>query len=202
MATENDFMNVSDAAALLGVHIQTLRRLARQKKIPAFKLGRDWRFRRQALVRWADSQLFESSGAPGTCLVLIIDDEEKVGVALSKMVERFGCRTRQALSGRIGLKLVAEEVPDLILLDLMMPGMTGPRFLQELRETHPTLPVAIVTGYPDSELLKDAMAHGPVLLVPKPVDSELLERTVRTVVGERLSSSITPVARHADGRTL
>ena len=49
-------MNVSDAEALLGVHIQTPRSLAGQKKVPAFKVGRDWRFRKEALLRWTDEQ--------------------------------------------------------------------------------------------------------------------------------------------------
>jgi len=200
MGTENDFMNVADAAALLGVHVQTLRRLARQKKIPAFKLGRDWRFRREALVKWADSQHRQESTPGHGCSVVIIDDNEKVCAALARMAEQFGCRTRQALSGTVGLELIAEEAPDLILLDLMMPDMNGPRFLQELRKTHRTLPVAIVTGHPDGALMKEAMLHGPLLLVPKPIDRELLERTVRAVVGQKLPSGTTAVARSADGR--
>ncbi len=82
-----------------------------------------------------------------------------------------------------------------------MPNMNGVQFLHELRKAHPTLPVIIVTGYPDSELMKQAAYCAPVMLLPKPVERELLERTVRTVVGEKLPSSITAVARSADGRT-
>ena len=81
MATESDFINVFEADALLGVHVQTLRRLARQKRIPAFKVGKEWRFRREALVRWADEQHLE--GGDRTCSVLIIDDEAARGQALA-----------------------------------------------------------------------------------------------------------------------
>ena len=182
MATENDFMNVAEAAALLGVHIQTLRKLARQKQIPAFKLGRDWRFRREALVQWADAQHLEDGDPTNGCSVLIIDDEEKVCAALTRMVERFGCRARHATDGQTGLELVAHETPDVILLDLRMPGMTGPMFLEQLRKTHPHLPVVVVTGYPDSEIMRQAMQYAPLMVLAKPVEKELLERTVRMVI--------------------
>jgi len=74
MAGDNEFLNVFEASALLGVHDQTLRKLARQKKVPAFKVGKEWRFRREALIRWADDQHLEASDEP-TCSVVIIDDE-------------------------------------------------------------------------------------------------------------------------------
>lgn len=52
--------------------------------------------------------------------------------------------------------------------------------------THPELSVVIVTGYPDSELMKRVMQYAPLMLVAKPVEPELLERTVRTAVGEKM----------------
>jgi excisionase family DNA binding protein len=75
----------SQAAAFLGVHVQTVRRLARSGRIPCFKVGADWRFRKQALVRWADSQRFEEVGNHGACTVLIVDGEARVSAALARM---------------------------------------------------------------------------------------------------------------------
>lgn len=187
MARDNDIMNVFDAAALLGVHVQTLRKLARQKRIPAFKVGRDWKFSRESIVDWTKSQHSSDHDAID-CSVVVIDDDEQVCKAMAGAVTRLGCRARQATGGAAGLELIAQEVPDVVLLDLKMPGMSGPQVLAELRVTHPTLPVVIVTGYPDSELMMEAMLHGPVLLVPKPVHSELLDRTVRLAVGKSSAS--------------
>ena len=79
------------------------------------------------------------------------------------------------------------DPPDLVLLDLKMPDMDGPRFLEKLRKTQPDLPVVIVTGYPDSELMKEATHYAPVMLVAKPADAALLERTVRAVAGEKMA---------------
>jgi len=99
------------------------------------------------------------------------------------MVERIGCRARHAINGRTGLELIAEEIPDLVLLDLMMPDMNGPRFLQELRKTHRTLPVVIVTGHSDSDLMTQAAQFGPLMLLSKPVERVQLEQVVRMAQG-------------------
>jgi excisionase family DNA binding protein len=184
MVRDPDILNIGGAAAFLGAHEQTIRKLARRGGIPAFKVGRDWRFRKEAVLRWSEEQ--QPGG--GRCSVLVIDDEETVCKTLVRIVKRFGCPARQALSGAKGLELVAQEVPDLILLDLMMPDMSGPQFLEELRKTHPALPVVIVTGYPDSDLMKQATLYAPVMLLSKPVEAELLERTVRSVVGGKAAS--------------
>lgn len=186
MASDKEFINVFEASALLGVHDQTLRKLARQKRIPAFKVGKEWRFRREALMRWADEQSqVETAGK--NCSVLVIDDDEDVCQAHKRMLAQFGCHARTASGGLAGLELVAQHTPDLILLDLKMPDMNGPQFLAKLRQVHRDLPVVVATGYPDSELMKDAARYAPVLLLAKPIEAKLLERTVRTVMGETIA---------------
>jgi len=184
VSRDSDVLNAIEAAALLGSHVETIRKLARRNEIPCFKAGRDWRFRKEALLRWADEQ---RSGA-GDCSVLIIDDDENACSSFRRILRRVDCRVLQATSAADGLDLVAREAPDLILLDLLMPEMNGPQFLEELRKKYPDLPVVIVTGYPDSELMKQAMRYAPLMLLEKPVDPDLLERTVRMVLGKKTAS--------------
>ena len=176
-----EVLNITEAAAFLGAHEQTVRRLARRGAIPGFKVGKDWRFRKGAILRWSEEQ--QRGG--GRRSVLIIDDDEKVCRAMGRLLERSSCRVRQTTSGATGLELVAQDVPDLILLDLVMPEMNGIQFLELLRQTHPDLPVVIVTAFPDSDLTMRATQYAPVLLLAKPVDPELLRRTVRTVAGNK-----------------
>ena len=183
MGRNSDVMNALEAAAFLGVHVETLRKLARRKEIPCFKIGKDWRFRQEALVRWADGQ--QTVASRGCFSVLIVDDDELVCRSLSRGVKLLGCTARHATSSAMGLELVAQETPDLILLDLLIPEMSGPQFLAELRKTHPMLPVVIVTGYPDSTLMQQAMQYAPIMLLSKPVEPELLKRSVRSIMGQK-----------------
>ena len=182
---DTQVFGITEAAAFLGAHEQTVRRLARRGAIPSFKVGKDWRFRREALLRWSEEQ--QRGG--GRCSVLVIDDEEKICRAMGRLLTRFGCRVQQATAGKEGLELVVQEAPDIILLDLVMPEMNGIQFLKLLREAHPELPVVIVTGYPDSELMQQASQYAPVMLLAKPIDAALLERTLRSVLGEKLAST-------------
>ena len=208
-----EVLGIREAAAFLGAHDQTIRRLARRGAIPAFKVGKDWRFRKEALLRWVEEQCVSarkravvtgqsnlvanssrsgvdetmtlaSAGPDKRCSVLVIDDDERTCAGLARIVERFGYRAQQALCGSKGLELVAEDAPDLILLDLMMPGMTGPKFLQKLRATHPDLLVVIVTAYEDSDLMHEAKQFAPLMVLSKPVNQELLERTMRAALGK------------------
>jgi response regulator RpfG family c-di-GMP phosphodiesterase len=122
--------------------------------------------------------------------------EMKVCRAMGRLLTRFGCRVRQATGGKEGLERVAQEAPDIILLDLAMPDMNGPQFLEELRKTHPVLPVVIVTGYPDSELMQQAMQYAPVMVLPKPMDQVLLERTIRVALGIGPTNEVGTSATH------
>jgi excisionase family DNA binding protein len=185
MPRNSEVFTITEAAAFLGAHEQTVRRLARRGAIPAFKVGKDWRFRKEALLRWSEEQ--QRGG--GRCSVIVIDDDEKVCRAMGRLLKRFGCRVQQATAGKEGLDLVAQEAPDIILLDLVMPEMNGIQFLKLLREAHPDLPVVIVTGFPDSELMQQASQYAPVMLLAKPIDAALLERTLRSVLGEKLAST-------------
>ena len=56
MSRALEVLNTQETAALLGVHVETVRRLARSGALPSFKVGKDWRFRRDALLQWIDEQ--------------------------------------------------------------------------------------------------------------------------------------------------
>lgn len=179
---DKEYLSVPEVAEMLGLHPESVRKLVRQGSLPAFKAGRSWRFRRTQLQSWLQEHGRERKEPP---LVLVVDDEVVVCRLLTRYLERMGYRTVWVTSGHEGLGLLDRQVPDLILLDLVMPVMTGSEFLARLRDVHPGLPVVIVTGYPDSELMHQAMRHPPVLLLEKPVEAEALGRTVAAVLGDR-----------------
>ena len=77
--------------------------------------------------------------------VLIIEDEKDINYLLSKIAESEGCRTVSAFSGAEGLLACERECPDLILLDLMLPGMDGFAVCRKLREKI-NIPILMVTA--------------------------------------------------------
>lgn len=176
-----EVLNAEAAAAFLGAHVETLRRLARRGGIPSFKVGKDWRFRKEALLRWSEGQ----RPIAHTPQVLIVDDDSRYCRALGRLVKRAGCQPHERTSGAEALKYLAQNTPDLVLLDLVMPKMSGPAFLRLLRETHPDLPVVIVTGYPDSDLLHEAAPFAPLMLLSKPVALQQFEQTLRVIAPDR-----------------
>lgn len=176
---EADVLNASEAAAYLSAHVETLRRLARRGEIPSFKVGKDWRFSRAAIRQWSEEHRLRVRPS----VVLVIDDDEMSRECLRVHLQKAGHTVLTANSGPQGLEKASRQSPDLILLDLWMPGMSGPSFLQKLRIDHPELPVIVVTGFPDSALMSAAMAYGPLTVIPKPFDREQLQRAVRMATG-------------------
>ena len=178
MKRDSDIMNTGEAAAFLKAHIETVRRLARRGEIPAFKMGKDWRFRKESLLRWAEEHHLRSKPPS----ILVLDDDLGVRNLIRRFLEAENFLSHQASNGAEGLAYLKTEIVNLILLDLKMPQMNGPEFLQRLMETGHRPPVIIVTGYPDGDLMAEAMRYGPITLVAKPFEREPLMRAVRTAL--------------------
>jgi len=188
MAAERDdaALNAHEVAELLGAHVETIRRLGRRGEIPTFKVGREWRFRRQDLERWIETHRLRERSP----LILVVDDEESFRETTRIFLEGDGLRVRTAPGGAEALALARREPVDLVLLDLVMPGMGGVATLRELHRLDPDLPVVVVTAYPDSELMAEALRYPPVTLLPKPVEKADLLRTVQRVLsGSRVKRS-------------
>ncbi len=182
MAAHDDILSVGEAAALLKLHRETVRRLARERKIPAFKVGGAWRFSARALM--ASGPKREEGAAPrGT--VLVVDDDEEIRNLVGRQLTAAGFEALEAANGDEAVTHVERERPDMVLLDLVMPGMTGPEVLGEIRARWGQVPVVVVTGYPDSALVFRALEYGPITLLAKPIDLTQLRALVKAVlVGE------------------
>ncbi len=178
MSISYDIMNAQEAAKFLCVHVETIRRMARRREIPAFKMGRGWRFRRTALLDWIDEH---DMGRRPPC-ILVVEDEEISRTVLKSFLEEKGYRVREASDGREGLTCLNSEPADLVVLDLQMPFMNGPEFLRELRVSNKVLPVIILTGLPDSELMKQALPYGPLSLLTKPFQGKTLMQAVHAAL--------------------
>ena len=119
---------------------------------------------------------------PEGVTVLVVDDEEDVSTFLSSVIEDAGMTALVANDGNAAHDLIHEKTPDLISLDLVMPGKSGIRLLHEIRK-HPKcakIPVIIVTGHaqdpdirrPLQDVLAESSMAGPSLYLEKPVTAE------------------------------
>jgi CheY-like chemotaxis protein len=115
--------------------------------------------------------------APIDASVLVIDDDPDVRHFVAATLEDLGYRVHQAKDGREGLRQFAAEAPDLVIVDYIMPGMTGAEVAGEIRRTRPGQPVLFVSGYSETEAIRRAAPGAPLLA--KPFRAEALDEAVR-----------------------
>lgn len=119
---------------------------------------------------------------PPVARVLVVDDEPRVAEMLRDAVIDLGYAVCVAGDGAEALQLVSRYQPDVVLLDLSMPKISGDTVLQRLREADPGMPVVIVTGNADIERARATLARGAFDYVPKPFDLESLGRVLAAAV--------------------
>jgi two-component system response regulator PilR (NtrC family) len=117
--------------------------------------------------------------------VLIIDDEEVLQDVLTALLRKEGHVTHSAFSGEEGLDLLDHEDVDLVLLDLMLPGMHGMQVLKEIRRRHADVIVVVITAYSSIETAIDAMRDGAFHYIPKPFKNEEVLLTLRKGLEQR-----------------
>ncbi len=114
--------------------------------------------------------------------VLVVDDEIFVRNAIKRHLDIENIETCEAADGEKGFELANSQIFDLILLDLQMPKVNGPKFIEKMHEVYNRTPIIIITGYPDSDLVAKAMNYGPITLVPKPFTRQTLLKAVYAVL--------------------
>jgi CheY-like chemotaxis protein len=121
--------------------------------------------------------------------VLIIDDEPDMCRGLSDVLEEEGLKPLIAHDGKTGLEKVENEQPDLVILDLRLPGMDGIQVLRKIREINRSLPVIMITGYGSIESAIEATKFGVLDYITKPFDNEkvvsLVRKTLQTPILSR-----------------
>ena len=116
--------------------------------------------------------------------VLVIDDDEKICWAFQQFLEGEGYRPSIANNAEEGLRRIAAAPPDVVFLDVKLPGMSGLEALAEIKKHHPGVIVIIITAYDDVETTIEAMRLQAFDFVPKPIDldivTDVLVRAIRT----------------------
>ncbi|MGA7615031.1 MAG: sigma-54 dependent transcriptional regulator [Thermoanaerobaculia bacterium] len=121
--------------------------------------------------------------------ILIIDDEQVLRDVLDTLLTREGYDTALAASGEEGIGIVDNDEIDLVILDMMLPGMSGIDTLRMIKETNASIPVIIITAYSSIDGAIEAMKEGAFHYIPKPFKNDEVVLTVRKALDQRRLSS-------------
>lgn len=175
----DSLMTVKEAARYLRLKAVTVYRLAQTGRIPAAKVGRSWRFKKELLDDWLRRR---SDRVPGR--ILVVDDDPAIRDSLAALLRAKGYHVRTAASGEEAVTLYAQEPPDLVLLDVILPAPGGPETFRRLRGLDPAARVILITGYHEHRHVTEAMELGPVMLMPKPFGAREVESILDIVFKE------------------
>ncbi len=114
--------------------------------------------------------------------VLVVDDEVRIQKACQRLLTEEGCDVEVAENGAQGLKMIKEKHFDIILLDLMMPGMSGLDVLVDVKSHHPDTVVIIITGYATLEHSIETMKKGAFDFLPKPFSPQELRLVISKAI--------------------
>jgi two-component system nitrogen regulation response regulator NtrX len=117
--------------------------------------------------------------------ILVIDDESAIRDSLKMTLEYDGNDVTLAATGEEGVKLIEREAPDLVFLDIKMPGMDGLEVLQKVRHLVETTPIVVISGHADITTAVEATRLGAFDFIEKPLERERVLVTVRNAVDTR-----------------
>ena len=178
---EPEWLTLGQAAKFLGVAQSTIRKWSDQGRVPAFYTpGGHRRYRRRDLELFVDRS--GPSGKPGGPLVLVVDDDARLREYMRVNLEIEGYSVREAESAEQALDAIEDHAPDLVLLDVVMPGVDGWQMLQRMQERHGSIPVIMFSGKIGENAAGDAKQRGASGFLGKPFDpQQLIERAKQLV---------------------
>jgi excisionase family DNA binding protein len=178
---DESFLTTDEVLAYLQVNLRTVYRLIKAGKIPAVRVGRQWRFRKRDIDAWLESQRARAGrGAPATeeparaqpsaerPRVLVVDDEATIRDLLSKTLALAEYDVDVAPDGLTALERIRMFSYDLLVIDLKMPGLDGLSVIREAKRYTADLPVIIVTGYSTEASAIEALNLGVTGYLTKP----------------------------------
>lgn len=127
--------------------------------------------------------------------ILVVDDLADNLFLLQTLLETEGYRVETADNGELALKKLQKSPPDLVLLDVMMPDMTGYEVTQKIRQNsqHASIPILLITAY-DEATVAQGLAVGADDFIHKPVDFDQLINRIQSFLAEKSAAHTNPFA--------
>jgi len=185
---DETFLTTEEVLEYLQVNLRTVYRLIKAGKIPAVRVGRQWRFRKRDIDAWLDSQRprggGRAAGATGAATpaaapvrppnanarprILVVDDEASIRDLLAKTLALAEYEVDVAPDGRAALERMRLYPYDLLIADLKMPGIDGLTVIKEAKRYKTDLPVIIITGFSTESSAIEAVNLGVAGYLTKP----------------------------------
>jgi excisionase family DNA binding protein len=193
---EDAFLTTDEVLKYLQVNLRTIYRLIKSGRIPAVRVGRQWRFRKRDIDAWLDSQRPRSprpmpspsepapAGPPLRPRILVVDDEAPIRDLLAKTLALAEYDVDVAPEGRLALERLRTLPYDLLITDLKMPGLDGIAVIREARRYKPDLPVIIITGFSTEASAIEAINLGVSGYLTKPFRVPKVLATAAKALGE------------------
>jgi excisionase family DNA binding protein len=172
------FLTTEEVLEYLQVNLRTVYRLIKAGKIPAVRVGRQWRFRKRDIDAWLDAQRPRGERAgqggdgaqarPDRPRVLVADDEASIRELLSKTLALAEYEVDTAPDGRAAIERLRLGRYDLLIADLKMPGLDGLSLIREAKRLRSDLPVIIITGFSTESSAIEAVNLGVAGYLTKP----------------------------------
>lgn len=114
--------------------------------------------------------------------ILIVDDQYGIRILLTEVLQKEGYMTFQAANGFQAIDITKEQAPDLVLLDMKIPGMDGIEILKRLKQHDETIKVIIMTAYGELDMIQEAKDLGALTHFAKPFDIDEIRKVVREYI--------------------
>lgn len=115
-------------------------------------------------------------------LIAIVDDDEAIRLGLSSLARSAGYAVKLFASAEAFLAQADAATPDCVITDIQMPGIGGLELQQILKRSHPTLPIVVMTAFPEQKIRDKAVAAGAVCFLSKPFDAETILRCLAVAI--------------------
>lgn len=170
----HNLLTVKETAKYLRIPLPTVYYLVQRGQLPAIQIGGRWRVKKAALDK--DILKEEKSGQP---TVLVVDDDESLQNLFKLFLKKIGFSRVVVGTVKEALNALDKQRFDLLFLDLKLPDGPADDVYAAAKAADPDMPIVIITGYPDSEMLDRILEKGPVTVLKKPLEIEQLQQTVR-----------------------
>jgi len=131
--------------------------------------------------------------------VLLVDDEQAFVDTLSQRLQMRDLKVHKVYDGEQALSFVKGEEPDVMVLDLKMPGMQGMEVLKEIRKKYPKMQVIILTGHGTDKDEQEARRLGGFDFLKKPADIDTLVGRIKEAYKEKLERAMTAITFAEEG---